>query len=192
MLQDALQFLLRIVCELGATAFWLRFYMQLNRVPYANSFAQFIVKVTDFAVRPARRIIPGFFGLDWASLLLFFLAEWLWSMASYWLLGYPFMAASTAAWLGFLLYTLAACLNLIAYIFMALVAAQAIISWVNPFSPAAPVFYALARPLLRPFQRFIPPIGGIDLSPMAAFIALQLLVIAPVAGLARYGRALIG
>ncbi len=192
MLQDALQFLLRIVCELAATAFWLRFYMQLNRVPYANSFARFIVKVTDFAVRPVRRIIPGFLGLDWASLLLFFFAEWLWSMASYWLLGYPFMAAGASAWLGFLLYSLAACLNLIAYIFMALVAAQAIISWVNPFSPAAPVFYALARPLLRPFQRFIPPISGIDLSPMAAFVALQLLVIAPVAGLARYGRALIG
>jgi len=192
MLQDALQFLLRIVCELAATAFWLRFYMQLNRVPYANSFAQFIVKVTDFAVRPVRRVIPGFFGLDWASLLLFFLAEWLWSLASYWLLGYPFMAASASAWLGFLLYTLAAGLNLIAYVFMALVAAQAIVSWVNPFSPAAPVFYALARPLLRPFQRVIPPISGIDLSPMAAFIALQLLVIAPVAGLARYGRGLIG
>jgi YggT family protein len=191
MLQDALQFLLRIVCELAATAFWLRFYMQLNRLPYANSFAQFIVKVTDFAVRPIRRIIPGFFGLDWASLLLFFLAELLLTLGSHWLMGYPFMAATAQVWPGFLLFTLANGLGLIIYVFMGLIAVQAIISWVNPFSPAAPVFYALARPILRPFQRIIPPFNGIDLSPMAAFIVLQLLVIAPIAGLERYAHGLI-
>jgi YggT family protein len=191
MFQDALQFLLRIALELAATAFWLRFYMQLNRLPYTNSFAQFIVKVTDFGVRPVRRIIPGFFGLDWASLLLFYLAELLWALASHWLMGYPFMAAGAQIWPGFLLLALATGLGLIMYIFMALVAVQALISWINPFSPVAPVFYALARPVLRPFQRFIPPINGIDLSPMAAFIMLQLLIIAPIAGLERVAYSLI-
>jgi YggT family protein len=44
---------------------------------------------------------------------------------------------------------------------------QAILSWVNPFSPLAPVFYALARPILAPFQKIVPPLGGIDLSPLA-------------------------
>ncbi|HEX8979603.1 MAG TPA: YggT family protein [Parasulfuritortus sp.] len=191
MLQDALQFLLRIVCELAATAFWLRFYMQLTRVPYANSFAQFIVKVTDFAVRPIRRVVPGFFGLDWASLLLFFLAEFIWALGSHWLMGYPFLAASARVWPGFLLFTLASSLSLVIYILMALVLVQAVMSWVNPFTPAASVFYAMARPVLRPFQRFIPPISGIDLSPLAAFIVLQLLLIAPIAGLERLAHSLI-
>jgi len=191
MVQDALQFLLRIACELAATAFWLRFYMQLSRVPYSNSFAQFIVKVTDFAVRPLRRVVPGFFGLDWASLLLFLLAEIIWTLGTHALMGYPFITASAKVWPGFLLFALTAGLNLIIYIFIGLILVQALISWINPFSPVAPVFYALARPVLKPFQRFIPPIHGIDLSPLAAFVVLQLLIIAPVAGLERIAHSLI-
>jgi YggT family protein len=68
---------------------------------------------------------------------------------------------------------------------------QAILSWVNPFSPLAPVFYALARPILAPFQKIVPAMGGIDLSPLAALIVVQLLLIAPVAGLERYARSLV-
>ncbi len=191
MLQDALQFLLRVFFGLAATAFWLRFYMQWARVPFSNPFAQFIVRVTDFAVKPLRRAIPGWFGLDWASLLLFFLAEWLWVLASHWLVGYPFMAATTQVWPGFLLFTLAACLKLAIYILMGLVLIQVILSWVNPFSPIAPIFYAMARPVLAPLQRFIPPFSGIDLSPLAALILLQLVLIAPVAGLERLAHGLI-
>lgn len=191
MLQDALQFLLKVLLELAATAFWLRFYMQLTRVPFHNPFSQFIVKVTDFAVRPARRVIPGLFGLDWASLLLFVLAELIWVLGSHWLAGYPFLAAAGAVWPGFILFTLAACLKLAIYVMMGLILIQAVISWVNPFSPMAPVFYAMARPALAPFQRFIPPISGIDLSPLAAFLFLQLLLIAPVAGLERLAHGLI-
>jgi YggT family protein len=191
MLQDALQFLLKVVFELAATAFWLRFYMQLTRASFHNPFSQFIVKVTDFAVKPVRRAVPGFFGLDWASLLLFFLAETLWVLGSHLLAGYPFTVAGAGVWPGFLLFTLAACLKLAIYITMGLIFIQAVFSWVNPFSPVAPVFYAMAKPILAPFQRFIPVIGGFDLSPLAAFILLQLLLIAPVAGLERTAHAMI-
>lgn len=191
MLQEAMQFLLKVVFELAATAFWLRFYMQWTRVPFHNPFSRFIVKVTDFAVKPVRRVIPGFFGLDWASLLLFFLAELLWALGSHWVADYPFLAAGAGVWPGFLLFALAACLKLVVYILIGLILIQAVISWVNPYSPIAPVFYALSRPLLAPFQRFIPPISGIDLSPLAAIILLQLLLIVPVAGLERAGRAMI-
>lgn len=191
MMQDALQFLLQVVFGLAATAFWLRFYLQWARVPFHNSFSQFIVKVTNFAVKPLRRFVPGFFGLDWASLVLFFLAEFLWVMASHWVAGYPFLAAGAAVWPGFLLFTLAACLKLAIYVLIALIFIQAVISWVNPFSPMAPVFHALSRPVLAPFQRFIPPVSGIDLSPLAAFVVLQLLLIAPVTALERAGHAMI-
>jgi YggT family protein len=191
MWQDAVQFLLRVVCELAASAFWLRFYMQWTRVPFHNPFAQFIVKVTNFAVKPARRVIPGLFGLDLASLLIFVFVEFTWVLASHWVAGFPFLAAGSVVWPGFLLLTLAASLKLIVYLMMALILVQAVISWVNPFSPAAPVFYALSRPVLAPFQRFIPSISGVDLSPLAALVMLQLLLILPVGGLERMGRGLV-
>lgn len=191
MLTDALQFLLRIVCELFASAFWLRFYMQWARVPFHNPFAQFIVRVTDFAVRPLRRVIPGLFGLDLASLVLFFAAELLAVLGMYWLDGYPFLVAGIGVLPGFLLLTLAAALKLALYILMGLILIQAVLSWINPFSPHAPVFYALARPCLAPLQRYVPPIGGVDLTPLIVFILIQLLLIAPVAGLERWALGLI-
>ena len=191
MLQDAGQFLLQVFFELFASAFWLRFYMQWARVSFRNPFAQFIVKVTDFAVRPVRRVIPGWFGLDPASLLLFFLAEWLMVLATHWLMGYPFAAAGFQVLPGISLMALASALRLAIYICMGLVLIQAVMSWINPFSPYASVFYALTQPLLGPFQRIIPTIGGVDLSPLAVFILMQLVLIAPVAGLERYARGLV-
>ncbi len=191
MFVEAGQFLFQVVFDLAATAFWLRFYMQLVRVPFGNPFAQFVVKVTDFAVKPLRRVIPGFFGLDWASLILFFLAELLLVLASHWLVSYPFLAATAQVWPGFMLFALAACLRLAIYVTIGLILIQAVLSWTNPFSPVAPVFYALARPVLAPFQRFIPLVGGVDLSPLAAFVVLQLLLILPVAALDRFARSLV-
>lgn len=191
MFQDAAQFLLQTCFELAAVVFWLRFYMQLTRVPFQNPFAQFIVKVSNFAVKPLRRVVPGLFGLDLASLLLFLSTELVWVLASHLVAGYPFLAAGMAVWPGVLLLTLASALKLVIYLFIALIIVQAIISWVNPFSPVAPVFYALSRPALAPFQRVIPPISGIDLSPLAAFIVLQLILILPVGGLERLAHRLL-
>jgi YggT family protein len=191
MLLDAGLFLLDVFFGLFASAFWLRFYMQWARVSFRNPFAQFIVKVTDFAVRPLRRVIPGLFGLDLSSLLLFFLAECLLVLASHLFMGYPFSQAGASVWPGFALLVLADSLRLAIYICMGLVLIQAVMSWVNPFSPFASVFHALTQPLVGPFRRVIPTVSGVDLSPMAVFILMQLVLIAPVAALERYARALV-
>lgn len=191
MLLDALQFLLRTGLDLLACAFFLRFWMQWTRVPAHNPFSQFLMKVTDFAVRPVRRVIPGFFGLDWASLILLFLTKLLSVLAINWLLSYPFVAAGLQVAPGFLLLGLVASLRLALYVLMGLIIFQAILSWVNPFSPLAPVFYALARPVLAPFQKIIPPLGGVDVSPLAALIIIQLILVAPVAALERAARGLV-
>ena len=192
MLIDAAQFLLRTLLDLAACAFFLRFWMQWARVPFHNPFAQFVVKITDFAVKPLRRVLPGLLGLDWASLLPFFVAEFLMVLGIHWIMGYPFAVVGAAVIPGFLLLTLAAALKLVLYVLMGFVVLQAILSWVNPFSPLAPVFYALARPVVGPFQKIVPPIGGIDLSPMVALIVVQLLLVAPVTALERYARGLVG
>ncbi|MGQ9686675.1 MAG: YggT family protein [Thiobacillaceae bacterium] len=191
MLADTLQFLLRTCFDLFAVAFWLRFYMQWARVPFHNPFAQFIVRVTDFGVRPARRLIPGLMGLDLASLLLFYLAELLAVMSVFWLDGYPFLVAGAGVLPGFLLLALAAALRLAIYVLMGLIIIQAVLSWINPFSPFAPVFYALARPCLAPLQRFAPAIGGVDLTPLLALILMQVLLILPVAALEQWAGSLI-
>lgn len=191
MLGDAAQFLLRTLFDLAACAFFLRFWMQWARVPFHNPFAQFVVRVTDFAVKPLRRVLPGLFGLDWASLLPFFVAELLMVLSVHWVMGYPFAIAGSAVIPGFLLLALASALRLMLYLLIGFVVLQAILSWINPFSPLAPVFYAMARPVLAPFQKIVPPLGGIDLSPLVVLIVFQLLLIAPLAGLERYARGLV-
>jgi YggT family protein len=188
---DAAEFLLRTAFDLIASALFLRFWMQWARVPFRNPFAQFVVNVTDFAVKPLRRVIPGFFGLDWASLLPFFLAELLSTLGGLWLHDYPFVAAGAAVLPAVLLLALASALRLALYLLIGFVLLQAVLSWVNPFSPHAPVFYALARPVLQPFQKLVPPIGGIDITPMVALIVVQLLLIAPVSALERLARAML-
>lgn len=191
MFADAAQFLLRTLFDLLACAFFLRFWMQWARVPFRNPFAQFVVKVTDFAVRPLRRVVPGLFGLDWASLVLFLLAEMLMVLSVHWVAGYPFALAGTAVLPGFLLLALASALRLALYVLIGFVLIQAILSWINPFSPLAPVFYALARPVLAPFQKRVPPMGGVDITPLVALIVIQLLLIAPVSALERYALGLV-
>lgn len=191
MFTDAAQFLLRTAFDLLACALFLRFWMQWVRVPFHNPFAQFILKVTDFVVRPLRRVIPGFFGLDWASLLPFYAAELLSVLGSQWLQGYPFAVAGATVLPAFLLLALAVALRLALYLLVGFVLLQAILSWVNPFSPHAPLFYALARPVLSPFQKLVPPIGGVDLTPLVALIVVQLLLIAPVSALERLAYSLL-
>lgn len=191
MLIDAAQFLLRTAFDLIACALFLRFWMQWVRVPFHNPFAQFVLRVTDFAVRPLRRVVPGFFGLDWASLIPFYVAELLSVLGSHWLLDYPFAVAGFAVLPAFLLLALAAALRLALYLLIGFILLQAVLSWVNPFSSHAPLVYALARPVLKPFQKFVPPIGGVDLTPMVALIVVQLLLIAPVSTLERMARAMV-
>jgi len=191
MLIDAAQFLLRTAFDLIACALFLRFWMQWVRVPFHNPFAQFVLRVTDFAVRPLRRVIPGFFGLDWASLIPFYGAELLSVLGSHWLLDYPFAVAGFAVLPAFLLLALAAALRLALYLLIGFILLQAVLSWVNPFSSHAPLVYALARPVLKPFQKLVPPIGGVDLTPMVALIVVQLLLIAPVSALERMARAMV-
>jgi YggT family protein len=60
------------------------------------------------------------------------------------------------------------------YLVMGAVLVSAVFSWVNPYAPLAEVFNTLTRPLLRPFRRIIPPIGGVDLSPLALLLLLQI------------------
>ncbi len=188
MLNQALQFVLQNLVNLFLIALLLRFYMQLVRVPFHNPFAQFVIKLTDFAVRPLRRVIPGLFGVDMGTLLLALVLEFILLLVLYGLDGYPFLAAGSRVMPAFILLAVVRLTSLGIYTLIGLVLVMAVLSMVNPLSPLMSVFDALAAPLLRPFRRWIPPIANFDLSPLAFLLVCQLIIMVPLAwmeGLAR-------
>lgn len=191
MLNQALAFILQNVANLFLIALLLRVYMQWMRVPFQNPFAQFVVKFTDFAVRPFRRVVPGLFGLDMATLLLAAIVQFLLTLLLYALQGFPFVVAGLGVLSGFLLLSLIALLTLVCYVLMGLVLVTAVLSIVNPFSPFMAIFDSLTAPLLRPFRRIVPLIGNVDLSPMIFLLLCQFIVTFPLAWLDMWARHLL-
>lgn len=174
MLMQSLLFILQTAADLLGGIFLLRFLMQWARVPFRNPIGQFVVAASDWAVLPARRIIPGLWGMDLASLLLAWLVQLTYFMLVLALSGLGEFAPAAMGTVA--LVALIETARLFLYLIFGIVIITAIMSWVNPYAPMAPVLNALARPFLAPFQRFIPPLGGVDLSPIALIIVLQLLL----------------
>jgi YggT family protein len=152
-----------------------RFLMQWTRAPFRNPLGRFVVAVTDVAVKPLRRVVPGLFGLDLPSLLLAWLCQLSFLLVAVGLAGA--FATLTAPAIGLLgLRALLDTIHLAIYLVIAAILAAAVLSWVAPESPAMPVFAALAGPFLRPLQRRLPAVGGVDLSPLVALLLLQMLL----------------
>ena len=148
-----------------------RFHFQWLRVPFRNPVGEFVLATTSWMVMPVRRVIPGLAGLDLATLLLAWLLQGaaLWIKAS--ILGTepsPVLIAGMAA-LDLVRYSL--------YILVFAILVQVIFSWINPYAPMAPLFNAMTAPFLRPLRRFIPPLGGIDLTPLVLLVIIQIVLI---------------
>jgi YggT family protein len=126
-------------------------------------------KTTDWLVLPLRRLLPGVGGFDWASLVGGLLVALL-SVAIE--LGVR-SAFAVEPWL---MLSLRSLLHWVIYGFIGLLFMEVIFSWVNPDAPLAPIVRALNQPLMRPLRRFIPPIAGVDLSPILAFLMLRVVL----------------
>ena len=183
MLANALVFLVQTAFGLFIVALLLRFYLQCVRAPYRNPLAEFLHALTDFMVRPARRVIPGLWGLDLATFTLAWLIQLAELFVVMQLRGYRIGPNVGVAFAGLVLLALVMLLKMTLYILMGVVLLYVVLSWVSPHSPIMPLLASLARPLLRPLQRFIPPVGNVDLSPLVALVVLQLLLILPIAWL---------
>lgn len=190
MIQQAIAFVLETIFNLFILVALVRFWMQVFRVPARNPMTQFTIAVTDFAVRPLRRIIPGLFGLDLASLVVAWMAEFL-LQALLLMLVSADLPANPAIYSVLLFVALVKLVRLTVYIVMGAVLLQALLSWVNPHHPVAPFFDAITRPFLKPFQRAIPPIGGVDVTPVVVLILCQLVLMLPVGWLELQGVRLI-
>jgi YggT family protein len=183
MLAQALYFVLETLLGLLSLALLLRFYLQLTGAPFHNPISQAVVAVTNFIVRPTRRVVPSIAGLDLSTILLAYIAQFLLRLAGLWLDGYPIAVAVGTIYSALLGLALVSVLRMSVYIFLYAIIIQAVLSWINPHNPAASVLESLARPLLKPLRRLIKPVGGLDLSPLAVFVIAQLLlmlVIAPI------------
>jgi YggT family protein len=177
MMTNALAYLLETIFNLFVLAALLRFYMQILRAPFRNPFAVFVVALTDFAVKPLRRIIPGLGGYDWASLIVAWLVELLLLVLLY-AIAYQAVPGSTLPALLFLAFI--KLIRLSIYLLIGVVIVQAILSWVSPYHPMMPFFDTLTRPFLKPVRSILPTIGGVDLSPLVLLIVCQLILMVPV------------
>lgn len=184
MLSQILHFLIDTVFGFFVFVLLTRFYLQLLRAPYRNPLGQFVGAITNWLVLPARRFIPGLFGVDLSSLVLAWLIEALLLLLLYLLRGGGFAGGPGVAIGIFFSLSLLELARFSVYLLIGVILIQAVISWINPYAPLAPLFNTLTAPFLRPFRRLIPPIGNIDLSPLFALVAAQLLLI-PLEYLAR-------
>jgi len=173
---EALFFLLNAVASFFTALFLLRFLMQWTRVSFAGQIGDFVVRLTNWAVKPLRRLIPGFAGFDWASLLAAFALQALLAGILVGLSGAPLGDAPGAGPM-ILLFAVRGLLRLTVYILIIAVIALALSSWINPYSPVASLARQLTRPLLDPIRRVLPTISGIDLSPLVAIVLLQVVLI---------------
>ena len=179
MLAQTLIFLITTLGDLLVIAFLLRFILQWLRAPARNQLSLFVAALTDFAVRPMRRVLPGLWGMDLSSLFLAWLTAAREMSLVLLLKGNALGAAPGTAIIVVALLGILSLIRLSLYIVMMAVVLQAILSWVNPDSPIAPLLNTVTRPVLRPFRRLVPPIANVDLSPLFLLITCQLILSVP-------------
>lgn len=169
MFYDIVTFLLDVAAGLLGGACLLRAYMQHQRIPFSNPVGRFVFALTDWIVLPLRKVLPGYKRWDFASLL----AAYLFQLAQYAIL-------ALLVGRGGALVPVLALFGLVKLLIsgaVGLIIVYAILSWVNADSPITDVIDRLAAPLLRPFRKLIPLVGGFDLSPLALLVVLQILAI---------------
>ncbi len=191
MLSNALIFLVNTLFGLFVVALLLRFYLQWARAPHRNPLSEFLRALTDFMVRPARRLVPGLWGLDLSTLVLAWLVQLAEILLVLQIKDYGLGPAAGQTIAAAALLALVMILKIGLYVVMAAVIVQVVLSWVSPYSPLMPLANSMTRPFLRVFQRRVPPIGNVDLSPLFVLVLIQLLLMLPVAYLeAAVGRLL--
>jgi YggT family protein len=182
MFTQAILLVLNAVFDLFILAALVRFWMQAFRAPVFNPLGQFTIALTDWAVKPLRRIVPGVFKLDWASLIVAGALEFVLDVLTLLLTNAsPFDNPAVLSVVLFLAFVKLVRYSI--YVFMGALIIMVVLSWVAPHHPVMPFFDALTRPFMRPARRIIPPIGGVDISPLFVFLFFQILLMIPVAWL---------
>lgn len=176
-------FIAETLFELYVLCFVLRFVLQATRADFHNPLSQLIVRVTNPVVVPLRRLIPGYRGLDMSSAVVVLVLE---IVATSVLL--PLKTGMSPTFAGLMYFALLRTVLTILRMYLFAILIYALMSFVNPgtYNPLTSVLASISEPLLRPVRRIIPPIAGLDLSPLFVLIALQALIMAvPLPGVLR-------
>lgn len=180
-------YLIEIIFGLYILALLLRYLLARVRADFYNPLSQFLVKATNPVLKPLRRIIPGYLGVDWPSIILLFFFQaveiTLIALVS---------AGRIPAPAGLFVLTLAYLLKTVIYVHMFVILIQIVISWINPgaYNPITVLMYQLSEPILKPARRLIPPAGGFDWSPLVVLIIMNLMIILLVSPLMDIGKRL--
>jgi YggT family protein len=167
---NPLEFLIGTLFSLYILAVMLRFLLALVRADFYNPVSQFLVKVTNPLLAPLRRVIPASGKLDSSSLVLMLLLQ----ITSLFIIA--LLRGKQLSLITLLVLALAELLSLVLNVFLFAILIQVIVSWINPgtYNPAISLLYSITEPVLRPCRRLLPPISGMDLSPIIALIGIQL------------------
>lgn len=174
-LNSILLYLTQTAISLYLLLVFLRFLLQATKADFYNPISQFIVKATNPAVIPLRKVVPGFGGLDIASLVLAFALQVL-AIASMVLIKYQVFPGAQLLLVGGVFGLLGLALNTL---YIALII-MVIVSWIAPGSnqPAIHLVYQITEPVIAPIRKVIPPMGGLDFSVLVLLIGMHVVRIA--------------
>ena len=173
---EVLRYLIQTAFGIYIFAVLLRLLLQLARADFYNPISQFVVKLSNPLVLPLRRVIPSIGRLDSATVLLALVLQFLATVIVLALLGVPF---GTPNPLIVIAWSAVGVLSLVVKVYFFAILAMIIFSWIAPHShhPALALLHQLTEPAMAPLRRLLPPMGGLDLSPILAFIAINVLEI---------------
>ncbi|SFN92831.1 YggT family protein [Formivibrio citricus] len=175
-LHKALNFLIRNIAEFFVLLLLVRFYLQAARVSFRHPLAHFVLALTNWIVLPLRRIIPAAGRFDTTSFVLALVCAFLMHILLLLITPWPFILTSPLSLAALLLAAFVELVKMSLYLLFAAIIGQALMSWLSPINPLMPILNALTTPFLRPLRRFIPPIGGIDITPLVVVLLIQLVL----------------
>ena len=175
MLSGMFMMVLETLAGLITMLLLVRTAMRWMRISFINQLGQFILATTNWIVLPAQKILPSVGKLDLSALVPAWVLQMLLVVLTVLLSGSGFGNPASAL-IGVMAIGALLLLRTTLYLLMGVVILSAVLSWVNPYAPIAPMVNALTRPFLEPIRRVVPPLGGVDLSPLVLLLVIQVLV----------------
>ncbi len=168
-MSSALDFAVRFILEVVTFVFVARFLLQACRVDFYNPISQGLVKATDPVLRPVRMVVPGYGNLDFAAFLAAVVVQIVLIMALYALAG-AYVGSVSYIILSGLVQVVLLCLSIFWWSILIVIIA----GWIAPgsYHPALALLQQITEPLLAPARSLLPPMGGLDFSPIVVFLVL--------------------
>ncbi|MCD6055887.1 MAG: hypothetical protein K0R12_849 [Gammaproteobacteria bacterium] len=184
---NMLSFLVQAIFDFYTILLLIRILLEMAGVNYQNVGVKFLLRITDPILKPLSKIIPKFKGINLAGILVLFVI----GMLKLFILIMIRLDLRPNP-LGLLLWTLGELLNLLINLYFYAILIRVVLHWVLPQTqnPAAEIINRLTNPVLKPFQRVIPPIANVDISPLVAMVCLQGAAILFVQFITAYGNVL--